>query len=67
MKRYGENFDINSDKELFDTIATYMDDEIREDLHGDLAPCEPDEFLKAYLDRDPQFAELLETEFRIEV
>lgn len=53
-----------SQKEM-DIIASYMDDEIREDLHGDLAPCKPEEFLLAYLERDPEFLELLENEFSI--
>ena len=46
-----------------DNIATYMDDEIRERLHSELAPCEPEEFLAAYLEKDPEFEELLVREF----
>jgi hypothetical protein len=46
-----------------DNIATYMDDEIRERLHFELAPCEPEEFLAAYLEKDPEFEEMLEREF----
>lgn len=46
-----------------DVIASYMDDEIREDLHADLAPCAPEEFLNAYLERDPDFLKLLKNEF----
>ena len=65
MKRYGEDYKL--DQETMDTIASYMDDEIREDLHGDLAPCEPEEFLIRYIERDPGFAELLENEFDIEI
>lgn len=34
-------------------IASYMDDDTREDVHGDLAPCTDLEFLVAYLDRAP--------------
>lgn len=36
-------------------IAVSMDDDIREDTHGDLAPCHPGEFLTEYLRRDPGF------------
>ena len=50
-----------------DTIATYMNDDIREDLHFRLAPCEPDLFLREYLKRDPEFEELLYDEFGIEM
>ena len=65
MKRYGENFKLT--QELMDTIASYMDDEKREDVHLELAPCEPEEFLKRYLELDPYFEELLNNEFGIEV
>lgn len=47
-------------QELMDTIATYMDDEIREQVHAEIAPCEPEEFLRRYLELDPEFLELLE-------
>lgn len=52
--------------EIMNTIATYMDDDIREKVHYELAPCTHEEFLKRYLELDPDFAELLETEFNIE-
>lgn len=45
-------------------IASYMDDEIREQLHGVLAPCEPEEFISAYLAKDPDFIDILKSEFR---
>lgn len=32
-----------------DTIAAYMDDDIREQTAGEVAPCSPVEFLKMYL------------------
>lgn len=47
-------------------IASYMDDEIRERLHFELAPCTPEEFLSAYLDADPDFESLIENEFDFE-
>ena len=65
MKRYNEEIKI-SDK-LMDTIGSYMDDDIREDVHADLAPCTAEEFLTRYLVLDPKFKELLEIEFDIEV
>lgn len=64
MKRYGEEFTLT--QELMDTIATYMDDEVREDVHCELAPCSPEEFLERYLELDPDFADLLSGEFGIE-
>ena len=41
-----------------------MDDDIREQVHGELAPCTPEEFLKRYLELDPEFIELLQSEFK---
>ena len=53
--------------ELLDTIATYMNDKIRENVHAELAPCTPEEFLKRYVELDPDFEDLLKTEFKIEL
>lgn len=65
MKRYGESFILKQD--LMDTIASYMDDDIREDLHFMIAPCSPDLFLREYTKRDPDFVDLLKSEFSIEM
>lgn len=54
-------------QELLDTIATYMNDEIRESVHIELAPCTPKEFLQRYVELDPNFEDLLKTEFKIEL
>lgn len=51
-------------QDLLDEIATYMNDNIRESMHGDYNV--PEEFLKAYVEKDPDFKEILETEFHIE-
>lgn len=58
--------------ELMENIASYMDDEIREDLHCELSKANPTEadnieFLNAYLARDEEFGELLEREFEIKI
>lgn len=52
---------------LLDNIATYMDDEKREEIHNEFAPCEPIVFLKEYLKIDPDFEALLNSEFSIEL
>ena len=65
MKRFREDFELA--QELMDTIASYMNDDMRETVHAELAPCEPEEFLKRYLELDPDFEELLENEFGIEM
>lgn len=54
-------------QELLDVIATYMNDEIREQVHMELAPCTPEEFLRQYVELDPHFEELIKTEFKIEL
>lgn len=53
--------------ELMNTIASYMDDKIREDVHFELAPCTPEEFLVRYIELDPEFEKLLRSEFEINV
>lgn len=44
-------------------IASYMDDDIRETVHAELAPCTNDQFLARYLELDPDFEDLLVSEF----
>ena len=62
MRVYGR--DLTQDD--MDVIATYMDDEIRESLVWELAPCKPEIFLERYLEEDPDFEELLKNEFEFE-
>lgn len=50
-----------------DEIAGYMNDEIREQVHAELAPCTPEEFLTRYLQLDCEFINLLLSEFNIEI
>lgn len=65
MKKYGETYKLSQQE--MDIIASYMDDDIREDLHTELAPCEPEEFLEAYVEQDPAFEDLLDMEFGIKL
>ena len=44
-------------------IASYMNDEIREQLHSKLAPCTHENFIKEYLKIDPDFIDILKSEF----
>ena len=50
-----------------DEIAGYMNDEIREQVHAELAPCTQEEFLTRYLEFDCEFINLLFSEFNIEI
>ena len=63
MNRYGKLYKL--DQKQMDIIASYMNDEIRETVHHELAPCDPEEFLDRYLELDPEFAKLLKNEFGI--
>lgn len=48
-------------------ISSYMDDEIREKVHFELAPCTNKEFLKRYCEYDETFKEFLLKEFYIDI
>lgn len=51
----------------WDAIVNYMDDDHRETVHAELAPCTEIEFLRRYLDLDPDFEKLLRGEFSIDI
>lgn len=63
LRKNGQDFELRQDQ--MDVIAMYMDDDIREDLHGDLAPCSPELFLREYCARDKNFENLLWQEFSV--
>ena len=65
MKRYGKDYKLTQN--LMNTIAVYMDDEIREKVHFEFAPCEPETFIMRYLAIDPSFMKILKNEFGIEI
>lgn len=41
------------------TLLPYMKGDIREYCHRQMAPCTPNEFIDEYLDRDPDFIEIV--------
>ena len=47
--------DILMTQSQLDGLAKWMDDDIREAVHREFAPCEPAEFLVEYLIRQPEF------------
>lgn len=65
MTRYGEK--IKFTQNLLDDVSFYMDEGIRERIHFEMAPCEPEAFLKRYLEIDPDFESVLSDEFGIEM
>ena len=63
--RYNEPVDF-SNNDLWETIVNYMDDDKRETVHFELAPCSEKEFLERYVELEPEFEQLLAEEFSIE-
>ena len=47
----------------WDAITSFMNDDLREQVHAELAPCSPKDFLTRYLELDPDFQDLLDDEF----
>ena len=48
------------------SVAYYMNDDIREKVHFELAECTPEEFLKRYIELDKSILSVLESEFNID-
>lgn len=43
--------EVNGEMVSFETALSLMDEQIREDLHQELAPCTDQEFVDAYIER----------------
>lgn len=54
-------------KTMWESVVSYMDDDIRETVHTELAPCTNEEFLKRYCELDTGFEEFIQGEFGIEL
>lgn len=52
---------------VMDAIVVLMDDVIREKVHGELASCTNREFLVRYCELVPEFADVLNSEFSIDI
>lgn len=66
--------EINNDSECNEkinknwaAIVNYMDSDVREQVHRELAPCSNEEFLQRYLELDPEFITTLKQEFGIKM
>lgn len=53
----------NTMMKYWEAIVNMMDDDIRERVADELAPCTNEEFLKRYLELDPEFQNVLDSEF----
>lgn len=47
-------------KTIWESVASYMNDDVRETVHAELAPCTEVVFLRRYLELDPDFIALLD-------
>lgn len=63
-ERFGNEY--NFEDETRDAIVNYMDDDKREIVHMELAPCTNRQFIERYIELDPEFEQLLAEEFGIE-
>lgn len=52
---------------IMDAIVVLMDNDLREKVHFEIAPCSNEEFLKRYCELDPEFESVLKSEFSIEL
>lgn len=52
---------------VMDAIVALMDNDIREKVCFEISPCSNEEFLKRYCEYDPQFEDVLKSEFSIEL
>lgn len=50
-RKYKMKVMLNGCEVDFDACVSLMDDEIREELHAEMAPCTEQEFLDAYVKR----------------
>lgn len=44
---------------MWNQLVALMDDDIREQVHRELAPCTTEDFLSRYLELDPEFEAVL--------
>ena len=54
-------------QEEIDILAVYMDNDVRERVHSELAPCTPTEFLKRYLIYKPDFSTIVKNVINVDV
>lgn len=60
-----EEFDFEDDN-IWKAIVNFMNDDIREIVHNEAAPCSKRYFIELYIEKDPEFEQVLAEEFSIE-
>lgn len=58
-----EYYDYHISKEEMDALVSYMNNDIREKVHMELAPCTNEEFLVRYIELDSELEKVMEQEF----
>ena len=53
-------------REQFEAVCNLMNDEIREQVNTEVAPCSNRNFIERYLELDPDFAQVLDEEFSVD-
>ena len=64
MIRLDDNFE---DEKMAADIFSRMNADKREDVFKKIAPCSDEDFIKTYLDLDPDFEKILNDEFGVEI
>lgn len=55
---------MNITNNIMEAIASYMNEEIRERVHAELAPCSNETFIRRYCEYDTEFEDnILKKEF----
>ena len=65
--RVKEVDEMEISKYAISAIAIFMDSELREQIHRELAPCSNNKFIKRYCELDPDFEKVLKSEFGIDI
>ena len=55
------------DDKTMNLLVHYMDEDLREKVHYELAPCSNEKFLKRYCELDLSFKNLVKNEFATEI
>lgn len=64
MYQLNDNFE---DQEMAAEVFARMDAEKREKVFLKMVPCSDEDFIKTYLDLDPDFEKILNDEFGVEI
>ena len=60
------DWDAEENKDLWEAVVGHMEMELCEETHMECAPCSKRYFLERYIEKDPEFEQLLAEEFGIE-